>query len=92
MLELITGNPELVVTLFTGLMTMAGILVTAFGMKYKKFKKYADVMVTAIEVAKSSKQVKKEVKEAVAGDFKVDTVAFVEFVQEVVEAHKVKTA
>lgn len=80
MFEMLAGNPEVV----TGVIAALVILVGALGVKYSKFKKYSEVIVGAIEGAKSTKDVKKKIREAVEEAVGVNTQKFVDFVKGVV--------
>jgi len=52
--------------------------------KHVEYKKYADILVTAIETAKNSKDVKKMVSSLVDKNVKVNSSTFDNYVQEVV--------
>jgi len=78
----LTSNPWLVTAVLTSITGGLGVLAKVKGGKYKK---YSDVLVTAIETAEDSKNVKNMVSSLVDKHEKIKTEDFSGYVKEVVK-------
>lgn len=71
----------------TGMLVVLA-LIGKFSVKNDKFRRYTKLLVTAIEVAKDSEEVKRMVEAAVRDDVSINTADFSKFIQDVVKSVK----